>query len=154
MLIAALINFSTAMAMLLTALFRIGNVADALASPTGQPYIEILQTATQNIAATSILVAYMAIALLFCAINLVTTASRQLFAFARDEGTPYSAVFRKVRIFVSAKDYLLAHLEAGGCRFRELRFKENRKRWPARLHSSTLSPQNHVRSNSHPPLPR
>lgn len=42
------------------------------------------------------MVAYIIFALIFCATNMVTTSSRQLFAFARDNGLPYSQWLAKV----------------------------------------------------------
>lgn len=32
----------------------------------------------------------------FCAVTNMTTASRQLFSFARDRGTPFHTFFRRV----------------------------------------------------------
>lgn len=40
--------------------------------------------------------AYIIFALIFCAKNMVTTSSRQLFSFARENGLPYSAWLVKV----------------------------------------------------------
>ncbi|KAK3691335.1 hypothetical protein LTR37_018696 [Vermiconidia calcicola] len=87
---AAAINFTIGFVLLIVVLFRAGDFHDAIASPTGQPYIAILLNATQSVPGTAVLVAYMTLALLFCATNVVTTSSRQLFSFARDSGVPFS----------------------------------------------------------------
>jgi len=93
---AAVMNFSASFLLLLVVLFRAGDIAEAIASPTGQPYIAILLNATQSTAGTAVMVAYIIFALIFCATNMVTTSSRQLFSFARDNGLPYSAWLAKV----------------------------------------------------------
>ena len=93
---AAAFNFSASFIMLIVILFRAGDIAVAIDSPTGQPYIAILLNATQSTAGTAVMVAYIIFALIFCATNMVTTSSRQLFSFARDNGLPYSAWLAKV----------------------------------------------------------
>jgi choline transport protein len=93
---AAVMNFSASFLLLLVVLFRAGDIAEAIASPTGQPYIAILLNATQSTAGNAVMVAYIIFALIFCATNMVTTSSRQLFSFARDNGLPYSAWLAKV----------------------------------------------------------
>ncbi|KAK3703702.1 hypothetical protein LTR37_014280 [Vermiconidia calcicola] len=93
---AAAINFTIGFVLLIVVLFRAGDFHDAIASPTGQPYIAILLNATQSVPGTAVLVAYMTLALLFCATNVVTTSSRQLFSFARDSGVPFSRALATV----------------------------------------------------------
>ena len=93
---AAAFNFTISFLMLLVILFRAGDITEALESPTGQPYIAIILNATGSTAGTAVLVAYIVLALMFCATNMVTTSSRQLFSFARDGGMPYSAWLSKV----------------------------------------------------------
>lgn len=96
MVAAAVMNFTASFLMLLVVLFRAGNIEDALTSPTGQPYIEILLNATGSIPATAVMVFWIVLSLIFCAINMVTTSSRQLWAFSRDQGMPFSASLSKV----------------------------------------------------------
>ena len=76
--------------MTVTIMSTLGDVDSILTTSTGQPYIQVLLNATQSRVGTSILTAVVAVLLLFAAVNLVTTASRQLFAFARDHGLPFS----------------------------------------------------------------
>lgn len=93
---AASLNFTISFLLLLIILFRAGDITEAINSPTGQPYIAILLNATGSAAGTAVMVAYIIFALIFCATNMVTTSSRQLFAFARDNGLPYSSWLAKV----------------------------------------------------------
>lgn len=93
---AASLNFTISFLLLLIILFRAGDIAEAINSPTGQPYIAILLNATRSTAGTAVMVAYIICALIFCATNMVTTSSRQLYAFARDNGLPFSPWLAKV----------------------------------------------------------
>lgn len=87
---AALVNFTLGFILLIVALYRVGDVDAAIRSPTGQPYVAIILDATGSVPGTAILVGYMSLALWFCATNVVTTSSRQLYSFARDGGVPFS----------------------------------------------------------------
>lgn len=93
---AAACNFTIGFILLVIILFRLGDVDAAIASPTGQSYIAVLLNATQSVPGTAVLVAYIVLALIFCATNVVTTSSRQLFSFARDRGVPFSAWLSQV----------------------------------------------------------
>ncbi len=68
----------------------LGNVEEVLASPTGLPYVQVIWNATQSVAATMAMVAFIIFFFVFCAVNQNTTSSRQLYAFARDGGLPFS----------------------------------------------------------------
>lgn len=96
MIAAAACNFSIGFVLLVLILFRVGDVEQVIASPTGQPYIAILLSATRSVPGTAVLVAYIILALVFCATNVVTTSSRQLFSFARDRGVPFSSWLSRV----------------------------------------------------------
>ncbi|KAG8623576.1 hypothetical protein KVT40_008552 [Elsinoe batatas] len=91
MIATAITNYALGFLMTMTLMLNLGDVTSALASPTGQPYVYVLQQATQSHAATCVLTSIVALLLLSCAINQVTTSSRQLFAFARDNGLPFSS---------------------------------------------------------------
>lgn len=82
--------------MLLTVLFRAGNIEEVLESPTGQPYIAILPNATGSPAGTAVMVGYIILSLVFCAIKMVTTSSRQIYSLAREGGVPFSRTLPKV----------------------------------------------------------
>lgn len=106
---AAALNFTIGFLMLITLLFRAGSISDAINSPTGQPYIEILLNATGSVAGTAVMVAYVILALMFCAINMVTTSSRQLYSFARDGGLPFAKTLSKVRVCLHRLECPLTH---------------------------------------------
>jgi amino acid transporter len=91
MITTATINYILGFIMTITFMFTVGDVEAALSSPTGQPYIQVLLNATQSTRGTIAMTVLLTLLLLFCAINQVTTSSRQLFAFARDNGLPYSS---------------------------------------------------------------
>lgn len=96
MVAAAVANFTIGFALLILILYRAGDINAAINSPTGQPYIAILLNCTDSVAGTAVLVVYMILALLFCATNVVTTSSRQLFSFARDGGVPFATLLSRV----------------------------------------------------------
>ncbi|KMU86435.1 hypothetical protein CIHG_04224 [Coccidioides immitis H538.4] len=90
MMITASVNYLVGFMILLAAMFVVGNVKEVLETPTGAPWVQILLNATQDRKPVLVLMAFIIFFLLFCAINANTTSSRQLYAFARDGGLPYS----------------------------------------------------------------
>lgn len=96
MLWTTLVNGSMGFVMLITFCSVLGSIDDALASPTKQPYLYVFYNSTQSVAgatAMGVLVIFMAI---FCNLSITATSSRQLFAFARDQGVPFSSTFSYV----------------------------------------------------------
>lgn len=85
-----IINGSLGYVMLITFCFCVGDVGTALSTPTGYPFIEVFYNATNSHAGTTIMTCIL-ITLTVCGcISNVATASRQMFAFARDNGLPFS----------------------------------------------------------------
>ncbi|KAM4060949.1 amino acid permease [Hirsutella rhossiliensis] len=85
-----LINLPFSFGLLLTYLFCIGDVAEALASPTGYPFIYVFLNATGSVrAATGLTIVVLAL-LIMITISSLASTSRQTFAFARDNGLPFS----------------------------------------------------------------
>jgi choline transport protein len=93
-----------------------GDVQQLIETPYAQPYIQIvspvcrlshiaeLTTAlpqfynvTQSTAASTALTALIFVLLIFGIINQVTTSSRQLWSFARDNGLPWSPFLSRVQ---------------------------------------------------------
>lgn len=75
-----------------------GTVDELLATSYGDAtYIQIFMNATQSKTATLALTSLVLVLMLFGVINQVTTTSRQLFAFARDGGLPFSDFLCQVR---------------------------------------------------------
>jgi len=62
-----------------TIMFCLGDIDSALKSSTGQPYIAVVLNATHSVPATTVLAIVVLILVTACAVNLVTTTSRQLW---------------------------------------------------------------------------
>lgn len=98
MVATALMNYGLGFVMTVTIMSALGDDVSAILSTTlGQPWIQVLYNATGSKAGTSVMTAVVWILLLLCSINQVTTTSRQLFAFARDRGVPFSPFLAYVR---------------------------------------------------------
>jgi amino acid transporter len=70
--------------------FCIGDISAALSSRTGFPFIYVLQNATKSVVGTIGFVIVVLVLLVMITISALTSSSRQLFAFARDDGLPFS----------------------------------------------------------------
>lgn len=97
MIATAVVNSGLGFLMLVTFCVCLGDVESAIGSPTGQPHIQILYNATGSIPAATALASVTTIMAVFGCVNNVATCSRQLFAFARDHGVPFSAFLSRVR---------------------------------------------------------
>jgi choline transport protein len=97
MLIYAVLNYILGFLMLLVFMFILGDDIDGiLSSATGQPWIQVIWNATGSRAATIVMVLTVAFFFVVASVNTNTTSSRQLYAFARDGGLPYSQWICKV----------------------------------------------------------
>jgi choline transport protein len=86
--VSILINGITGFAMLIAILYCIGDIDAAMNTPTGYPFIEIFTQATSSIIGGTALSACLVV-MFFCAtLTVLATASRQLWAFARDRAIP------------------------------------------------------------------
>jgi choline transport protein len=94
--VSILINGTTGFCMLIAILYCIGDINAALTSPTGFPFIEILTQASRSVAGGTALSA--CLVLMFCcaSLTIVATASRQLWAFARDRAVPNASAIGSV----------------------------------------------------------
>jgi amino acid transporter len=98
MVATALVNYALGFIMTVTIMSTLGDdVSAILSTRLSQPWIQVLLNATASRTGTSIMTAVLCILFLFCAINQITTSSRQLFAFARDKGLPFSSFLSHVR---------------------------------------------------------
>lgn len=94
---ASCINYCLGLITIITFMFNIGDL-DALDElGTGQPWAEMIYKITGSRAATIVLVLVMMLMYFFCAVNQVTTSSRQVWSFARDKGFPFHKFLSKVR---------------------------------------------------------
>lgn len=91
MVATATINYIIGFVMTITIMSSLGDDVSMILSTTyGQPWIQVLFNATRSTAGTSILAAVVCALLLLCLVNSTMTTSRQLFAFSRDQGLPFS----------------------------------------------------------------
>lgn len=67
-----------------------------LQTPTGYPYIQIFYNVTESLPATNAMAALIVLLGWFGNMTVMAGSSRQLFAFARDEGMPFSEWISKV----------------------------------------------------------
>ncbi len=79
-------------------MFTTGDIDQVANSKTGLPIIEVYYQATQSKHGTNILVVMMAIVLFISLFNIFASVSRLTWAFARDNGLPFSHLFSRVRI--------------------------------------------------------
>jgi choline transport protein len=91
MLSTAVVNYTLGFMMTVAFIAVLGNINEDIASPTGLPYVQVIWNATLSRAGTMTIVALIIFFFIFCAVNQNTTSSRQLYAFARDGGLPFSA---------------------------------------------------------------
>jgi choline transport protein len=96
MILTTIFNGAMGWIMIITFSMVLGNLDDVISSPTGQPYIAVFYNVTQSYAGASILSALVIVMAMFCNLSITATASRQLFAFARDQGMPFSKWFAYV----------------------------------------------------------
>jgi choline transport protein len=91
-----IVNGLLGFVMVVTFCFCITDLSAALATSTGYPFIEVFYAATNSKAGATGMASIFIALLMCCAISNMATASRQLFAFARDEGMPFSSVWKNV----------------------------------------------------------
>ncbi|KAK3683178.1 hypothetical protein LTR37_020491 [Vermiconidia calcicola] len=80
----------------LTFMFCIPHPGHILNTPTGIPYIQLFYDATQSLAGASICVVKILVDLGFAGVSEQACASRQLWAFSRNNGVPFSSYLRHV----------------------------------------------------------
>ncbi|KAK4494302.1 hypothetical protein PRZ48_014600 [Zasmidium cellare] len=97
MITSSLLNYALGFTTTVTFMMNLGNVDDLLDSATGQPWVALIQRITQSKAATIVFLCLMIIMYFFCAVNAVTTSSRQIWSFSRDKGLPFHKFLSKVR---------------------------------------------------------
>ncbi|KAJ5731918.1 hypothetical protein N7493_003399 [Penicillium malachiteum] len=81
---------------ILTLCFCMGDIESTANSTTGVPVIEIFYHSTQNKAATCIMASMMTVIIIVASVSLIAEGSRSVYAFARDQGLPFSKVWAKV----------------------------------------------------------
>lgn len=84
---AAIINYTLGFITTVSFMSNLGDVAAALNDRSGQPWVAVIFEVTGSKPATIVLISVMIINFFCCAVNQVTTSSRQIFAFARDKAS-------------------------------------------------------------------
>ncbi|KAI4153830.1 MAG: hypothetical protein LQ340_002071 [Diploschistes diacapsis] len=100
-----LLNGVLGFAMLVAVLFCTQDVNAALASPTGYPFIQIFQAATNSPGGTVVMVAIPVIMEICATTSSLASASRQFWSFSRDHGVPGWKLFSKVEKKTSVPSY-------------------------------------------------
>jgi len=93
-----ILNGTTGFIMTVTFAFCLGNLENALTPTYGFTYIDVFYNSTQSRAGATVMACIIILMALCSTISNVATASRQMFAFARDQGLPFSDFLSQVRI--------------------------------------------------------
>ena len=80
-----------------TFVYTIGDLEEVLATPTGFPFIQVFYNATGSKRGATGMTMVLVLSAIANAMTNMATASRQLWAFARDGGVPLHAWFAKVK---------------------------------------------------------
>lgn len=92
------INGATGFGMVIATLYCIGNVDDALNSPTDYPFMEILAQATGSIGGATVLAAIIAVMQISGAVGFLASASRMLWSFSQDRAVPGWKFWKQVSL--------------------------------------------------------
>ncbi|KAL7268833.1 hypothetical protein RUND412_008523 [Rhizina undulata] len=95
MIYAVLIGTATGFTLLTSLLFCMGDLEQVISSPHG-PLLEIFYNATGSRVIAVCLDMFPLLCLVFATTGIMTTASRMVYAFARDNGLPFSPQLSKI----------------------------------------------------------
>ncbi|KAB8230417.1 putative amino acid permease [Aspergillus alliaceus] len=93
MVYSVLINGVVALGFTIGLMYTMGSFEDALNTPTGYPILAILYAATKSNAAASVMMMMFMLPGFVALFNGLASVTRLTWAFARDEGLPFSAYF-------------------------------------------------------------
>jgi amino acid transporter len=82
--------------MAITFCYCVGDTMSVLTSELGTPYIQVFLNTTGSTSGATGLTIIMLVIAIFACVAVMATNSRQLFAFARDNGVPFSRTFSYV----------------------------------------------------------
>jgi choline transport protein len=89
--------------MAITFCYCVGDTMSVLTTPLGTPFIQVFVNTTGSVGGATALTVLMLVIAIFACVAVMATNSRQLFAFARDNGVPFSNTFSKVgRLYLPA----------------------------------------------------
>lgn len=105
------LNALLAFGFLIVTLYTMGDFTSALETPTGWPLVEIYYQATNSHAGTCVLMTVGLIAGFVALFGALASVSRLIWAFARDDGLPFSAFFSHVSPCIHAFKVLVFQSE-------------------------------------------
>ena len=82
--------------MTITFCFCVTDTISVLTTPLGTPFIQVFVDTTKSVGGATALTVLMLVIAIFACAAVVAASSRQVFAFARDDGIPFGQVFSKV----------------------------------------------------------
>lgn len=94
--LAVILGAVTGFAFLVTLCFCIGDIETTANTSTGVPVIQIIYDSTGSRVATCILTSLISVIVIVAGNNILAEGSRSVYAFARDNGLPFSKFFSKV----------------------------------------------------------
>lgn len=83
--------------MMITFVICGGALESVLSSPTDQPVLQAVYNATGSVAGTLVMGSMLVLLMFFAAVSVAAASSRQIWAFSRDKGLPFSAWIEHVR---------------------------------------------------------
>lgn len=96
MITSIILNGSLGFGFLIALLFSMGDIFEALNTPTGYPIIQIFYSATGSKLAATLMISGIIVSAITSTWGLLSAASRMTWAFCRDNGLPYSTYFAHV----------------------------------------------------------
>ncbi|KAK4447119.1 putative amino-acid permease [Podospora aff. communis PSN243] len=96
MIATTLINGSLGFVMIVTFCMVLGDLDSVLHTPTTQPFIQVFYNSVQSYGGVTVMTCIMVIMSACGVVNNIATSSRQLWAFARDRGVPFSGWLARV----------------------------------------------------------
>lgn len=96
MVLAVAIDGVFALAIMITILFCLGPLDEALDTPTGYPIIQVFYVATKSKAAATTLMSLTIFSGIVSLFNGLASTTRLTWAFAKDNGLPFSHFFSYV----------------------------------------------------------
>ena len=93
---AVYLGFITGFIWLIALSFCIGDLDATATTATGVPVIEIMFNSTGSVAGASALASMISVICLVASNSLMAEGSRSVYAFARDQGLPFSDLLSKV----------------------------------------------------------
>ena len=94
--LSVILGAVTGFAFLLTLCFCIGDINETANTTTGVPVIQIIYDSTKSKAGTCVLASMISVIVIVAGNNLIAEGSRSIYAFARDNGLPFSGFLSRV----------------------------------------------------------